>query len=87
MDAARMAGRPLHRAAAVAFARSDGDTRFRRRLRPTYRSPLVKLLDLLFIAQRVDQPRFGGLPFIGRTAAAHAVRETGPRLLDHVRTL
>jgi hypothetical protein len=47
----------------------------------------MKLLDLLFIALRVDQPRVGGLPFLRRAAAARAVRETASRLLDDVHSV
>jgi hypothetical protein len=42
----------------------------------------VKPLDLMFISQRMDQPRFCGLTFLSRAAAARVVRETGWRLLD-----
>jgi len=44
----------------------------------------VKLLDLTFIAERVDQPRFGGLRFLSSAAADCGVRHTRSRLVDDV---
>ena len=40
---------------------------------------------MTFIAQRVDEPRVCGLPFLSRAAADGGVRQTRSRLVDDVR--